>query len=72
MERKMLGLKLIDKVGHTKIREITKVTVTDAVKFVLRMKRNWAGYIDSVADNRWTKRRASLKPYGTRRRGRPL
>ena len=55
MERKMLKLKIKDKVPYTEIRKRTRVQ-EDIVKFVLKQKWKWAGHVARLDDNRWTQR----------------
>ena len=70
MERKMLGIKLQDKVPCTTIRQ--KTGVTDVLKHTLKQKWNWAGHIARYSDNRWTKRCTDWRPRnGFRTAGRP-
>ena len=70
MERKMLGIKLQDKVPCTTIRQ--KTGVTDVLKYALTQKWNWAGHIARYTDNRWTKRCTDWRPRnGFRTAGRP-
>ena len=54
MERKMLNLKIKDKVPYTEIRKRTRVQ--DIVQFVLKQKWKWAGHVARLDDNRWTQR----------------
>ena len=69
MERKILGLSLLDKMNHSKIREQTKFK--DVVRHILKLKWSWAGHIGRMSDNRWTKKCTRWAPSGKRRRGRP-
>ena len=69
MERRMLGLTLLDKVSCKKIRE--KTGVRDALEYILRMKWRWAGHIGRMSDNRWTHRCTFWDIQTTRRIGRP-
>ena len=52
MERKMLNVKLNDRIHNTIIRPRTKET--DIVKYVVNAKWKWAGHIARMKDNRWT------------------
>ena len=54
MERKMLDLKLKDKIPCSEIRKRTKVI--DIIEYTLKQKWKWAGHIARLKDNRWTKR----------------
>ena len=49
MERKMLKLKIKDKVPYTEIRKRTRVQ--DIVQFVLKQKWKWAGHVARLDDN---------------------
>ena len=64
MERKMLGLKLKDKIPCSEI--------IDIIEYTLKQKWKWAGHIARLNDNRWTKRCTEWQPRrGKRSRGRP-
>ena len=54
MERKMLGLKLQDKIPSSETRKRTKII--DIIEYTLKQKWKWAGHIARMKDNRWTKR----------------
>ncbi|GFO00650.1 LOW QUALITY PROTEIN: endonuclease-reverse transcriptase [Plakobranchus ocellatus] len=70
MERKMLNIKLKDRVTTTGIRK--KTQVIDVVEYIQSHKWRWAGHIAREADNRWTKRCTERQPRSGRRdRGRP-
>ena len=70
MERKMLNLKLQDKMPCSVIRKRTKIN--DIVEYTLKQKWRWAGHIARMKDNRWTKRCTDWQPRrGKRSRGRP-
>ena len=70
MERKMLGLKLQDKIPGSEIRKRTKII--DITEYTLKQKWRWAGHIARMIDNRWTKRCTEWQPRrGKRSRGRP-
>ena len=67
MERKMVHLRIRDKVNHNKIREKTKVK--DIIE--KETKWRWAGHVLRVQDNRWTRRLTEWQPRtGKRKRGR--
>ena len=69
MERKMLNLKIKDKIPYTEIRKRTRVQ--DIVHFVLKQKWKWAGHVARLDDNRWTQRVTEWQPReGRRSRGR--
>ena len=53
MERKMLNLKLQDKVPCSKIRKRTKMV--DITQYTLKQKLKCARHIARMKDNRWTK-----------------
>ena len=70
MERKMLGIKLQDRVPCITIRQ--KTGVTDVLKHATKLKWTWAGHTARYTDNRWTKRCTEWRPRnGYRTRGRP-
>ena len=70
MERKMLDLKLQDKIPCSEIRKRTKIN--DSIEYTLKQKWKWAGHIARMKDNRWTKRCTEWQPRrGKRSRGRP-
>ena len=70
MERKMLDLKLQDKIPCSEIRKRTKII--DIIEYTLKQKWKWAGHIPRIKDNRWTKRCTEWQPRrGKRSRGRP-
>ena len=52
MERKMLYVKLKDRIHGTITKQRTRVT--DIVQYVTNVKWKWAGHIARVKDNRWT------------------
>jgi len=69
MERKMLGIKLKDKIRCTEIRKRTRVT--DITKTILKSKAKWTGHIARMKDNRWTIRATEWIPRDRKRsRGR--
>ena len=70
MERRTLGIKLIQKIPSTTIRKRTKFK--DAYIDTLQRKLRWAGHVVRYEDNRWTNRTTFWWPYNFRRpRGRP-
>ena len=70
MERKMLDLKLKDKIPCLEIRKRTKII--DIIEYTLKQKWKWAGHIARLKDNRWTRRCTEWQPRrGKRSRGRP-
>ena len=70
MERKMLDLKLQDKIPCSEIRKRTKII--DIIEYTLKQKWRWAGHMSRMKDNTWTKRCTEWQPRrGKRSRGRP-
>ena len=69
MERRMLNVKLEDRIRNTTIRQSTRVT--DIVQNVTNMKWNWAGHIARMKDNRWTIRSPGWQTEGVRLVERP-
>ena len=70
MERKMLGLKQIDRIPNSTIRERTEVD--DILKAITKAKWKWAGHVARMNDNRWTVRCTEWQVrHGKRSRGRP-
>ncbi|GFN88089.1 endonuclease-reverse transcriptase [Plakobranchus ocellatus] len=70
MERKMLSIKLKDRIPTVEIRK--KDPVIDVVHYIQRQKWRWAGHIAREKDNRWTKRCSEWQSRSGRRdRGRP-
>ncbi|GFS11196.1 endonuclease-reverse transcriptase [Elysia marginata] len=61
MERKILGIKIKDKILCKNIRQQTHIK--DVVSFAERQKWNWAGHVARMSDNR-------LPRIGKRSRGR--
>ena len=53
-QRKMLGLKQIDRISNSTIRERTKVD--EILKVITKAKWKWAGHVTRMKDNRWTVR----------------
>ena len=69
MERKMLQIKIKDKISCKEIRRRTQVK--DIVEFVTSQKWKWAGHVARSKDNRWTLRATEWQPRnGKRSRGR--
>ena len=70
MERKMLGIKLIDKVPNLEIRQRTKIN--DILEEITKLKWKWAGHVARMKDNRWTVRCTEWQVRdGKRSKGRP-
>ena len=70
VERKMLELKLQDKIPCSEIRKRTKII--DVIEYLLKQKWKWAGPIARMKDDRRTKRCTEWQPRREKRsRGRP-
>ena len=70
MERKILQIKLKDKIPHRVIRKQTNFEYVQ--KHICKQKWRWAGHVDRMHDNRWAKRCTEWQPReGRRNRGRP-
>ena len=70
MERRVLGIRLAQKIPNTTIRQRTEFK--DAYIDALQRKFRWAGHVARYNDNRWTNRTTFWWPYDFRRpRGRP-
>ena len=69
MERRMLNVKLKDRIRNTIIRQRT--IVTDIVQYVTNTKWKWAGHIARMKDKRWTIRSTEWQIQGVRSAGRP-
>ncbi|CAF1012995.1 unnamed protein product [Adineta ricciae] len=70
MERRVLGIKLVQKIPNTTIRQRTQFK--DAYIDAVKRKLQWAGHVVRREDNRWTNRTTFWWPYNFRRpRGRP-
>ena len=70
MERKMLNIKLKDKIRNTVIRQRTQIK--DVTEKITKTKWSWAGHIARMTDNRWTIRSTEWRVReGQRRQGRP-
>ena len=71
MERKVLNLKLQDKIPCAKIGKRTKI-IDKIIEYTLKQKWIWARHIARMKVNRWTKRCAVWQPKtGKKSRGRP-
>ena len=68
MERRMLNVKLKDRISNTTIRQRTRVT--DIVQYVTNTKWKWPGHISQMKDNRWTIRSIKWQTEGVRSVGR--
>ena len=69
MERKILQIKLRDKIPHRDIRKQTNFE--DVQKHIGKQKWRWARHVGRMHDNRWTKRCTEWQPRESRRnRGR--
>lgn len=70
MERKILNVKLKDKIKNTVIRGTTKLI--DALQHSQKLKWKWAGHAARSKGSKWTKRTTTWAgPKGTRKQGRP-
>ena len=69
MARKMLNVKLKDRIRNTIIRQRTRVT--DIVQIAINAKRKWAEHIVRMKDNRWTIRSKEGQIKGLSTVGRP-
>ena len=70
MERKILQIKLKDKIPHRDIRKQTNFE--DVQKHISKQKWRWAEHVGRMHDNRWTKRCTEWQQRdGTRYMGRP-
>ena len=71
MERKILGIKQIDKIPNKTIRE--KTEISDILEIITKTKWEWAGHVACMKDNRWTVRCFTELQVrnGKRTRGRP-
>ena len=59
-ERKILQIKLKDKIPHRDIRK--KTNFKDFLKHIGKQKWRWAGHVGRMHDNRWTKRCTEWQP----------
>ena len=69
MERRLLNVKVKDKIHNTTTRQ--RIRVTDIVQYVTNTKWKWAGHIVPMKDNRWTIRSTGWQTEGVRSVGRP-
>ena len=69
MERRIINVKLEDRIRNTTIRQRTRVT--DIVQNVTNTKWKWAGHIARIKDNRWTIRSKEWQTECVRSTGRP-
>ena len=70
MERKILGIKQIDKIPNKTIRE--KTGISDILEIITKTRWKWAGHVARMKDNRWTVRCTEWQVRnGKRTRGRP-
>ena len=70
MERQMLRISLRDRKENIWVRGQTKVL--DIIESIKWSKWKWAGHIQRMTDERWTKTLTNWRPwYGKRNRGRP-
>ena len=60
IERKLLDLKLQDKIPCSEIRKRTKII--DIIENTLKQKWKWDDHIARMKDNRWTKRCTEWQP----------
>ena len=68
MEKRMLNVKLKDRIRNTIIRQRTRVT--DIVHYVTNTTWKWAGHIARMKDSRWTIRSTEWQIKGVRSVGR--
>ena len=69
MGRKMLNVKLKDRIRNTTIRQRTRMT--GIVQYVTNTKLKWAGHIARMKDKTWTIRSTEWQIKGLRSVGRP-
>ena len=69
MERRMLNVKLEDRIRNTTFRQRTRVT--EIVQYVTNTKWKWAGHIARTKDNRWNIRSSEWQTESVRSAGRP-
>lgn len=70
IERSYTGHKLKDKIKNSVIREKTKAQ--DATRKILHLKWKWAGHVQRMAEDRWSKTVTNWHPLDKKRRpGRP-
>ena len=70
MERKILGIKITDKIPNEQIS--VKTNILNIIKHITNTKWRWAGHVARMQDNRWTIRTTEWQVRkGRRPRGRP-
>ena len=70
MERKILGIKITDKIPNEEIS--MKTNILNIIKHITNTKWRWAGHLARMQDNRWTIRTTERQVRkGRRPRGRP-
>ena len=69
MERRMIGVRLLDHRSNEWLRGVTKVV--DIVKAARRRKWQWARKVATMSGDRWAKRITEWRPPSARGRGRP-
>ena len=70
MERKILGIKITDKIPNEEIS--VKTNILNIIKHITNTKWRWAGHVARMQDNRWTIRTTEWQVRkGRRPRGRP-
>ena len=70
MERKILGIKITDKIPNEEIS--VKTNTLNIIKHITNTKWRWAGHVARMQDNRWTIRTTEWQVRkGRRPRGRP-
>ena len=67
MERRMLNIKIRDKIRNTEIRKQTHVK--DIMVKIKEAKRRWAGHLMCKDDNRWTRNVTEWQPRNDIRTG---
>lgn len=65
----MLNIKLLDKVSNYELKKKTNFRYIRVVETCNNKKRKWAGHIQKLKDNRWTKRAMDwcLQNYNSRK-----
>ena len=70
MERKILGIKITDKIPNEEI--TVQTNILNIIKHITSTKWRWAGHVARMQDNRWTIRTTEWQVRkGRRPRGRP-
>ena len=69
MERRMLNVKLIDRLSNAQLRERTQLN--DVVQLARKRKWNYLPKIERLPEERWTRLLTHWKPKPKRTRGRP-